>query len=188
MLGVWALWYRHCPLSSVLTARVLPFWFYAFLEQVEVCSRGHPARGLNVVVQAAHQIALVAALSATRRYPTLSRCPQVHTTRSLPLCQKCRLIVDWNPKYLAAACRWGCRTKESTCAQEDVCLLIACCPWWMESLRPHVVEQWTPLLCRSPRPPCFQEMQISAGRAASVLNDAAADATMQVAERCLNGQ
>ena len=51
----------------MLTARILPFWFYAFLEQVEVCSRGHPARGLDVVVQAAHQTTLVAELSVTRQ-------------------------------------------------------------------------------------------------------------------------
>ena len=39
LLGVGALWYKHCPFASMLTAWVLPLWFYTFLEQVEVCSR-----------------------------------------------------------------------------------------------------------------------------------------------------
>ena len=44
---------QHGPFASVLAPRVLPLRFYALLEKVEVCSRSYPARGLDVIVQAA---------------------------------------------------------------------------------------------------------------------------------------
>ena len=47
---------QHSPFASMLAPRVLPLRFYALFEQVKVCSRSYPARGLDVIVQAAKNL------------------------------------------------------------------------------------------------------------------------------------
>ena len=51
---------QYSPFASMFTSGVFPLRFYAFLEEVKVCSRSYPARRLDIVVQAASKLADVA--------------------------------------------------------------------------------------------------------------------------------